>query len=101
SKRFILREVKVGAQTVRGVTASVGPPRSPPLLGQSFLSKFPSWTLDNERHVITLASAAEASAPDRTRERSDASAPAQAFGAVSRDQSTGRYGFSWNQGSQT
>jgi clan AA aspartic protease (TIGR02281 family) len=101
SKRFVLREIKVGDQIVRGVTASVGPARSPPLLGQSFLSKFPSWTLDNERHVITLASSAEPSLPDRTKEASDSATASRAFGSVSRDQSTGRYGFSWNQGSQS
>jgi clan AA aspartic protease (TIGR02281 family) len=102
SKRFTLREVKVGDQTVRNVTASVGPARSPALLGQSFLSKFPSWTLDNERHVITLAGPAEAApTPDRAKERSEGPAPARGFGAVSRDELTGRYGFSWNQGTQS
>jgi hypothetical protein len=37
-----------------GVTASAGPSNSTALLGQSFLSRFKSWTLDNQRHVIVL-----------------------------------------------
>ncbi|MGE3784630.1 MAG: TIGR02281 family clan AA aspartic protease, partial [Alphaproteobacteria bacterium] len=49
SRRVLLRELTIGGQTVSNVTASIGRSGSPPLLGQSFLSKFASWTLDNER----------------------------------------------------
>ncbi len=56
SRRVLLRELTVGGQTVSNVTASIGRPGSPPLLGQSFLSKFASWTLDNERNVLVLQS---------------------------------------------
>jgi hypothetical protein len=55
SDRFILRELKVGDYLVRNVTASLGPVRSEPLLGQSFLAKFASVTLDNHRHVLVLS----------------------------------------------
>ena len=54
SRRVLLREVTVGGQTVSNVTASISRSGSPPLLGQSFLSKFASWTLDNERAVLVL-----------------------------------------------
>ena len=83
SKRVLLRELTVGGQTVSNVTASIGRRGSPPLLGQSFLSKFPSWTLDNERHVLVLASKGRAGGA--------------AFGAFAHDGATGRYGASWNQ----
>jgi clan AA aspartic protease (TIGR02281 family) len=56
SARFNIREMRVGQHVVRNVAASVGPAiSSEALLGQSFLSKLPSWTLDNERHVLILA----------------------------------------------
>jgi clan AA aspartic protease (TIGR02281 family) len=56
SARFNIREMRVGERVVRNVAASVGPAvSSDALLGQSFLSKLPSWTLDNKRHVLVLA----------------------------------------------
>jgi hypothetical protein len=56
SPRFNIREMRVGEHVVRNVVASVGPAvTSDALLGQSFLSKLPSWTLDNKRHVLILA----------------------------------------------
>ena len=54
SMTFRLRELRVGSYRLANVTASVGPPTSELLLGQSFLSRFKTWTLDNERHVIAL-----------------------------------------------
>jgi len=85
SKRILLRELTVGDQSVSNVTASIGRPGSPALLGQSFLSKFPSWTLDNERHVLVLAS--KTRSPER----------GPAYGAFAHDETSGRYGASWNQ----
>jgi predicted aspartyl protease len=56
SPRFNIREMRVGEHIVRNVTASVGRAvSSDALLGQSFLSKLPSWTFDNKRHVLVLA----------------------------------------------
>jgi hypothetical protein len=56
SRRFIIREMRVGEHVVADVAASVGPAvSSDALLGQSFLAKLPSWTLDNKRHVLILA----------------------------------------------
>src|SRR5216684_2105752 len=56
SKRVILHELRVGDQHLANVTASIGPARTQPLLGQSFLSRFASWMLDNQRHVLVLSS---------------------------------------------
>ena len=54
SDRFTLRELKVGELTLSNVTASIGSIKSTPLLGQSFLSKLGSWSIDNNRHVLRL-----------------------------------------------
>jgi clan AA aspartic protease (TIGR02281 family) len=54
SVTFKLRDLRVGSHRLQNVTASAGPAKSEPLLGQSFLSRFKSWTLDNERHVLVL-----------------------------------------------
>jgi clan AA aspartic protease (TIGR02281 family) len=54
SDRFTLRELKVGELTLSNVTASISSVKSTPLLGQSFLSKLGSWSIDNNRHVLRL-----------------------------------------------
>jgi clan AA aspartic protease (TIGR02281 family) len=56
SARFILHELKVGDMTISNVTASISSATAPhPLLGQSFLSKLGSWSIDNGRHVLRLS----------------------------------------------
>jgi predicted aspartyl protease len=50
-----LREVQVGEHSVRNVTASLSSLQGDPLLGQSFLSKFGTVTLDYKRLVLILA----------------------------------------------
>ncbi len=55
SDRVIIREVQVGDYIVRNVTAIVSPPAGDPLLGQSFLSKFGTVTLDYKRLVLVLS----------------------------------------------
>ena len=54
SDQFYIRELKVGNQTIKNVAASVEGVKSTPLLGQSFFSKFASWSMDNERHILAL-----------------------------------------------
>ena len=54
SGRFILHELKVGNVVVRDVTASVAPVGGALLLGQSFLSKLPRWSIDNVQHALIL-----------------------------------------------
>ena len=104
SKRVMLREVQVGDQRVANVTASIGPARSQPLLGQSFLSRFPSWLLDNERHALVLSpgtgTAGPAAAVPNPPGRPTAAPESATFGAVAFDQKTAKYGFGWNEDTQ-
>jgi predicted aspartyl protease len=54
SGQFTLRELKVGRRVLQNVVASIGSVRGEPLLGQSFLARFGSWAIDNDRHVLAL-----------------------------------------------
>jgi hypothetical protein len=54
SKTFRLRSLKVGEKTVENVIGSVADINGSLLLGQSFLRKFKSWSLDNSRHELVL-----------------------------------------------
>jgi len=51
---FRIRVLKVGDRELQNVTASVPPEAGSLLLGQSFLSRFKSWSIDNQRHVLLL-----------------------------------------------
>jgi gag-polyprotein putative aspartyl protease len=55
SDLVVIREVQVGDYSVRNVTASISPIQGEPLLGQSFLSKFGTVTLDYKRLVLILS----------------------------------------------
>jgi clan AA aspartic protease (TIGR02281 family) len=54
SQRFRIRSLKIGGQEVRNVTASVAPQVGALLLGQSFLSRLKSWSIDNARQVLVI-----------------------------------------------
>lgn len=54
SARFMVRELRVGEHSVRNVTASVAPVQGHLLLGQSFLSKLPPWTINYQRHSLII-----------------------------------------------
>jgi clan AA aspartic protease (TIGR02281 family) len=54
SQRFILREVQAGTRVIKDVIANVVSIEGDPLLGQSFLSRLPSWSIDNNSHVLNL-----------------------------------------------
>ncbi|HTV33331.1 MAG TPA: retropepsin-like aspartic protease [Methylocella sp.] len=54
SQRFIIRSVKVGSKTLENVIAGIGSVDSQILLGQSFLSRFTSWSVDNRNHTLVL-----------------------------------------------
>jgi clan AA aspartic protease (TIGR02281 family) len=54
SRRFIIRSMKVGGREVRDVTASITAEQGTLLLGQSFLRRFKSWSIDNRRRVLVL-----------------------------------------------
>jgi predicted aspartyl protease len=53
-RRVLIHELKVGDTIVTDVLATVSPIGSDPLLGQSFLARLGSYTIDNHRHVLTL-----------------------------------------------
>jgi clan AA aspartic protease (TIGR02281 family) len=54
SETFRLRSLRVGDRKVTNVVASVAPVSGPLLLGQSFLSRFQSWSIDNKQHTLIL-----------------------------------------------
>ena len=54
SHRFRIRSLKVGNKTVENVVAGITSVKGDILLGQSFLSKFKSWSVDNEQHTLIL-----------------------------------------------
>jgi clan AA aspartic protease (TIGR02281 family) len=102
SERVIIREVQVGRYAVNNVTALVSPPTSEPLLGESFLSKFGTVTIDNNRLILTLTNPTSGGYVAPTSPASAAYAaptnPASApYGAIAWDKETGRSGWSWGQ----
>jgi predicted aspartyl protease len=54
SLRFRLRSLRVGDTVLENVTASVTPAAGDPLLGQSFLRHFRSWSIDNQHGLLVL-----------------------------------------------
>jgi clan AA aspartic protease (TIGR02281 family) len=54
SLTFRIRSLRVGDQVLENVTGSVAPSSGALLLGQSFLSRFRSWSIDNRRMVLVL-----------------------------------------------
>jgi clan AA aspartic protease (TIGR02281 family) len=53
-RRVILRSVRIGDIEVRNVAASLGGNVGVQLLGQSFLGRLTSWSIDNRREVLLL-----------------------------------------------
>jgi predicted aspartyl protease len=54
SFRFRIRSLTVGSWLVENVTGGVSPVKAPPLLGQSFLKRFGSWSIDNAHGLLSL-----------------------------------------------
>ena len=54
SRTFMIRSLKVGDRTVANVRASATNVNGMLLLGQSFLSRFKSWSQDNSSHELVL-----------------------------------------------
>ena len=54
SERFVIRSLKVGDKTLENVTGSIAPVAGSLLLGQSFLSRFKSWSIDNQAGTLIL-----------------------------------------------
>ncbi len=57
SVRFRIRSLKVGDKLVANVAGAIAPAEGILLLGQSFLSRFKSWSIDNMKHKLLLESA--------------------------------------------
>jgi predicted aspartyl protease len=54
SATFLIRSLKVGSHLLENVMGSVASAQADLLLGQSFLSRFNSWSIDNKRQVLLL-----------------------------------------------
>jgi len=63
SQRFRIRSLRVGKLEVRDVIASVGDSGGLLLLGQSFLSRLKSWSIDNERQTLLITESATSQSP--------------------------------------
>jgi hypothetical protein len=63
SQRFRIRSLRVGKLEVRDVIASVGDYGGLLLLGQSFLSRLKSWSIDNERQTLLITESATSRSP--------------------------------------
>jgi aspartyl protease family protein len=59
SVRFRLRSLKVGEMIIEDVIAGLAPGQGALLLGQSFLSRFQSWAIDNNKHELLLSANAD------------------------------------------
>ncbi len=53
-KTFRIRSLKVGDRVLENVTGTVAPPNGSLLLGQSFLGRFKSWSIDNSKPALIL-----------------------------------------------
>ena len=54
SRTFRIKSLMVGSTLVEGVTGSVAPAAGVPLLGQSFLTRFKSWSIDNAKSALVF-----------------------------------------------
>jgi predicted aspartyl protease len=54
SATFLIRSLEVGGHLIENVMGRVASAQAPLLLGQSFLSCFNSWSIDNKRQVLLL-----------------------------------------------
>jgi uncharacterized protein len=54
SQTFRLRSLKVGSKVIENVSGSVTSVKGTLLLGQSFLNRFRSWSVDNSKHALVL-----------------------------------------------
>jgi clan AA aspartic protease (TIGR02281 family) len=54
SRRFRIKSLRLGSTELHDVTGSVSPAAGSLLLGQSFLYKMKSWSIDNEHHLLVF-----------------------------------------------
>jgi predicted aspartyl protease len=55
SQTFRIKSLKVGSKVLENVTGSIASVKGGLLLGQSFLSRFKSWSIDNAKHALLLS----------------------------------------------
>jgi clan AA aspartic protease (TIGR02281 family) len=51
---YRIRQLRMGSCVLHGVTASISDVEGSLLLGQSFLNRFKSWSIDNQKQVLIL-----------------------------------------------
>ena len=51
---ILIRSLKVGDKRLENVRGSIAGGKGTLLLGQSFLQRFKTWSIDNQRHVLVL-----------------------------------------------
>jgi clan AA aspartic protease (TIGR02281 family) len=78
SRRIRIRSLRVGSVELRDVIASVAPQAGTLLLGQSFLTRLQTWTMDNQRHLLVINESPSSglSAPPTAPTQSETAAPA-------------------------
>jgi clan AA aspartic protease (TIGR02281 family) len=98
SDSYVLHEVQIGDHIVRNVVASVVSVNGAALLGQSFLSKLPAWSIDNTRQTLVIADGADATQSTPAAPTTTPVSPALIqYGAIAWDEGTGKRGWSLNQ----
>jgi clan AA aspartic protease (TIGR02281 family) len=60
ARKFRIRSLKIGNLELHDVVGSVAPTGGTPLLGQSFLSHLPSWSIDNRHDLLVVGEATTA-----------------------------------------
>jgi hypothetical protein len=70
SQQFVIRTLKVGDKTLENIVGSIAPVTGSLLLGQSFLRRFNTWSIDNQRQALILGSP-----PNNNTELSSAEVP--------------------------
>jgi uncharacterized protein DUF4189/gag-polyprotein putative aspartyl protease len=95
SEKYVLHEMRVGDHVVRNVIASVVSVSGDPLLGQTFLSKLPAWSIHNTRQVLVIANGTGTTQGSPA--VPTASSTVGHYGAIAWDKETGRSGSSRNR----
>ncbi len=84
SQRFVIRSLRVGNKTLENVVGSIAPVKGSLLLGQSFLGRFNSWSIDNHLQALLLRSSSSAANTTALSAQSLATAPSTIAGSQSR-----------------
>jgi len=65
SARVTIRSLKIGQHLMTNVPASIGGVQSELLLGQSFLGRLGTWSIDNQQKVLVLGSSPTLKTPNK------------------------------------